>query len=157
VPQNYFQIISRENEIRGDCDPKQGGLKVKLNLAVGPGTLDDVQAALDTFWSRHDHVPAGVRLDVEIAAAEIAANILEHGCAPGLQMEVQVVANEVEVEFTDSGHPAEIDLFAIRMPDEVAERGRGLAIAQAALRLLAYFRDELGNHWRLVSKAFPGS
>jgi serine/threonine-protein kinase RsbW len=43
------------------------------------------------------------------------------------------------------------------MPDEVAERGRGLAMAQAALRLLAYFRDELGNHWRLVSKAFPGS
>ena len=130
---------------------------MKLDLAVGPGTLDDVQAALETFWSQHDHVPADVRLEVEIAAAEIAANILEHGCAAGLQMEVQVDSNEVQVEFTDSGLPAEIDLFAIRMPDEVAECGRGLAIAQAALRLLAYFRDELGNHWRLVSKAFPGN
>ncbi len=130
---------------------------MKLDLAAGPRTLDDIQAALDTFWSRHDHVPADVRLEVGIAAAEIVANILEHGCAAGLQMEIEIVSNEVQVEFTDSGHPAEIDLFAVRMPDEVAERGRGLAMAQAALRLLAYFRDELGNHWRLVSKAFAGS
>ena len=130
---------------------------MKLDLAVGPGALDNLQVALDTVWSRHDHVPAINRLEVEIAATEIAVNILEHGCAAGLQMEIHVVSNEVRIEFTDSGHPAEIDLVAIRNPDEVADRGRGLAIAQAALRLLAYCRDERGNHWRLVSKAFPAS
>ena len=128
---------------------------MKANIAAGPEALDDVQAALNTFWSRHDEVPEGVRVEVGIATAEIAANILEHGCAGELQMEIEVRANEVQVEFTDSGDPAEIDLVHIRMPDEMAERGRGLALAQAALRLLAYFRDELGNHWRLVSKAFP--
>ena len=128
---------------------------MKLDLAVGPRTLDDVQAALETFWSRHDQVPADVRMEVGIAAAEIAANIIEHGCAAGLQMEVQVLTDEVHLEFTDNGNPAEIDLVSIRMPDEAAEGGRGLALAQAALRLLAYFCDELGNHWRLVSKAFP--
>lgn len=129
---------------------------MKLDIDVGPSTLDDVQTALDTFWSRHDRVPSGVRMEVGIAAAEIAANIIEHGCAGDLQMEIEVCVDEVQVEFTDSGDPAEVDLFAVRMPDEAAERGRGLAIAQAALRLLAYFRDELGNHWRLVSRAFPG-
>lgn len=131
------------------------GLTVKMNIAAGSEALDEVQAALDTFWSHHDEVPAGVRVEVAIATAEIAANILEHGCAGELQMEIEVRADEVQVEFTDSGNPAEIDLFHIRMPDEMAERGRGLALAQAALRLLAYFRDELGNHWKLVSKAFP--
>ncbi len=30
-------------------------------------------------------------------------------------------------------------------------------MAQEALRLLSYFRDEVGNHWRLVSKAFPSN
>lgn len=129
---------------------------MKLNIAVGPETLDEVQSALDTFWARHDQVPDGVRMEVGIAAAEIAANIVEHGAPGSLHMEIAVVSNEVQVEFTDSGDPAEIDLFAVRMPDELAEGGRGLALAQAALRLLAYFRDELGNHWRLVSKAFPG-
>lgn len=129
---------------------------MRLDLDVGPQTLDEVQAALETCWSRHDRVPAGVRMEVGIAAAEIAANIIEHGCAGDLQMEIEVLADEVHVEFTDSGNPAEIDLIAVQMPDEGAERGRGLAIAQAALRLLAYFRDELGNHWKLVSRAFSG-
>ena len=100
-------------------------------------------------------MPSEVRVEVGIAAGEIAANILEHGCAGELQMEIAVFSNEVHVEFTDGGNPAEVDLFRIRMPDETAERGRGLALAQSALRLLAYFRDELGNHWRLVSRAFP--
>lgn len=131
-------------------------MTVQKDIAVGPETLDDVQATLDTFWSHHDHVPAGVRMEVGIAAAEIAANIIEYGAPGCLHMEIEVVSNEVQVEFTDSGDPAEIDLFAVRMPDEFAEGGRGLALAQAALRLLAYFRDELGNHWRLVSKGFTG-
>ena len=130
---------------------------MKRNIAAGPEALDSVQAALDAFWSDHDEVPSGVRVEVGIAAAEVAANILEHGCAGELQMEIALRSEEVHVEFTDSGDPAEIDLFHVRMPDETAERGRGLALAQAALRLLAYFRDELGNHWRLVSKAFPRS
>jgi serine/threonine-protein kinase RsbW len=133
------------------------GLKVKRTITVGPDALDNVQAALDAFWSRHDDVPAAVRIEVEIAVTEIAANILEHGCAGELQMEMAVHADEVHVEFTDSGDPAEVDLFMVRMPDAMAERGRGLAIAPAALRVLAYFRDELGNHWRLVSKAFGES
>lgn len=127
----------------------------KLEIAADSETLEHVQMTLEAFWSRHDEIPADVRTEVGIAAAEIAANILEHGHATAIHMEIEVIDNEVQVEFTDSGNAAEIDLFAIRMPDETAERGRGLALAQAALRMLAYFRDELGNHWRLVSKAFP--
>lgn len=130
----------------------EGMRKVKVDIDAGPSALDDVQTALDDFWSRHDEVPAEIRMEVGIAAAEIVANILEHGCACGLHMEVRVLPDAVEIEFTDDGNPAEVDLFTVRMPDENAERGRGLAIAQAALRLLAYFRDEVGNHWKLVSK-----
>ncbi len=134
----------------------KGGLEVKLDIAIGPHTLDEVQVALDTFWSRHDEVPEAVRMEIGIAAAEIAANIVEHGCPDSLHMEIALHSDEVQLEFTDNGDPPEVDLFAVRMPDELAEGGRGLALSQAALRLLAHFRDELGNHWRLVSKAFPG-
>lgn len=129
---------------------------MKLEIPVGPHTLDEVQTALDTFWSRHDEVPAAVRMEIGIAAAEIAANIVEHGCPESLHLEIALHSNEVQIEFTDSGHPPEVDLVAVRMPDDLSEGGRGLALAQAALRLLAHFRDELGNHWRLISKAFPG-
>lgn len=127
---------------------------MKLAIATGPETLDEVQAALDDFCSRHEQVPAGVRLEIGIAAAEIAANIVEHGCAKTLHMDIELLANAVVVEFADDGYPAEIDLIAVQMPGEMAEHGRGLALAQAALGLLEYFRDEVGNHWKLLSKAF---
>lgn len=132
-------------------------LGIKVDIAAGPGTLDEVQVALDAFWSLHDEVPARVRMEIGIAASEIAANIVEHCCQSGLRMELQVLVNEVQVEFTDSGGPVGVDLDSVCMPDEMAERGRGLAMAQAALRLLSYFRDEVGNHWRLVSRAYPGN
>ncbi len=126
-----------------------------MDIAAGPGTLNEVQAALDAFWSLHDEVPSGVRMEIEIAASEIAANIVEH-CSPvGLRMELHILPDEVRVEFTDTGPPVAVDLDSVCMPDEMAEQGRGLAMARAALRLLSYFRDEVGNHWRLVSRAFP--
>lgn len=132
------------------------GVTVALEIAVGPATLEDVQGALDAFWSRHHDVPADVRMQVGIAAAEIAANIVEHGSADSVRMQIEITRNEVCIEFTDGGWPAEVDLRSVRMPDEFAERGRGLPLAKAALHLLTYCRDEGGNHWQLVSKAFPG-
>ncbi|MCW1957403.1 MAG: ATP-binding protein [Mycobacterium sp.] len=125
--------------------------------APGPGPLGDVETTLEAFWSLHEEVPSRVRMEIGIAAAEIAANILEHGHAARFDMELRVLPDAVQVEFTDNGDPADVDLDCVCMPDEMAERGRGLAIAQAALRLVSYCRDELGNHWRLVSKAFPSS
>ena len=123
--------------------------------AAGPGTLSEVQAALEAFWSLHDEVPVGVRIEIEIAASEIAANIVEHCCPAGLRMELHILLNEVQVEFTDTGAPVAVDLDAVCMPDEMAERGRGMAMARAALRLLSYFRDEVGNHWKLVQQSVP--
>ena len=39
------------------------------------------------------------------------------------------------------------------MPDDMVERGRGLALAEAVLEQLTYRRAEY-NHWTLVSKRF---
>lgn len=130
---------------------------MKLDIDAGPGALDEVQGALDTFWSLHDEVPRRIRLEVGIAATEIAANIVEHCHALRIAMEIVVRRDEVEVDFTDTGDAPDVDLQSTHMPDELAERGRGLPMAQAALRLLSYVRDEFGNHWRLVSKGFSGA
>jgi serine/threonine-protein kinase RsbW len=124
------------------------------NIIASPGALDEVQSVLDDFWSLNDEIPARVRMEIGIAAAEIAANILEHGCVISLRMELGVTPNEVHVEFAYGGEAGAVDLHSVCMPDEVAERGRGLAIAQAVLSLLSYSCDEAGNRWKLVSKAF---
>lgn len=94
-----------------------------------------------------------------IATAEIGANILEHaagGRLLRLAMVIRVMANQVWVEFTDDGGPLHVDLGSVSLPDDMAERGRGLPLAKAVLERLIYHRDVM-NHWTLVSKQFePG-
>ena len=130
---------------------------MKLEITNGPAALEQIHAALEAFWRKHEQVPQHIRNEIGIATAEIAANILEHARAVTVWMELNARPDAVEIEFTDAGEAVELDLDAASMPDEMAESGRGLALAQAALRLLSYFRDEFGNHWQLVSNAFSSS
>ena len=70
-----------------------------------------------------------------------------------MTMDVTVSLGQVQVEFTDDGDPVEVDIDAVFLPDDMAERGRGLALARSVLARLAYHRSEV-NHWILVSKPF---
>lgn len=123
---------------------------------TGWSTLDDIEDILDRMWTVNFHVPGAVRMEVGIAAAEIAANIVEHAGADSpvwMRMEARVGLNEVRVDFTDNGAPSEVELERVRLPHEMAETGRGLAIARAVLQTLSYRHNGL-NRWTLVSKPF---
>lgn len=134
----------------------QGVMAVRVEIVIGPGALEELAAALDTFWSTNNHVPAAIRMQVGIAVAEVAANIIEHGDARWLRVAMHVGLSQVHVDFNDDGAPPAIELASVVMPDELAERGRGLALAKAALGLFSYHRDQFGNHWRMISQAFRG-
>lgn len=127
-----------------------------LHTQAGPDALVDIETALERVWSAHQHIPPLVRLHMGIAAGEIGANIIEHA-APGrevwMTIDVAVSADQVRLEFTDDGDPVDVDIAAATLPDEMAERGRGLALARSVLAELAYDRREV-NHWILVSKPF---
>lgn len=127
-----------------------------LQTAAGPHALVDIATALERVWAAHPHVPPLERMHVDLAVGEIAANIIEHaarGRQVSMTMDVAVLANQVRVEFTDDGDPVDVDLAAVSLPDELAERGRGLALAQSVLAQLSYSRGEV-NHWTLVSRPF---
>lgn len=125
-----------------------------LDTVIGSGTLNDISILLERAWSSNSHVPDAVRVQVGIAVGEIAANIVEHaGRLVRMRMEVYVRSNEVEVTFIDDGAPMTVDLRSVSMPDELAEGGRGLALAQVVLAQLNYCRN-LVNRWTLVSKQF---
>lgn len=127
-----------------------------LETRAGPDTLGEIAVALDRAWSRHPVVPVTIRMQMAIAAGEIGANILEHaaqGQPVRVCMDVDVLPGEVCIDFLDEGRPLQIDLGAVRLPDELSERGRGLALAQAVLESLTYRRTAV-NHWTLVSKRF---
>lgn len=127
-----------------------------LDTAASPEALGDIELALERTWSDFPHVPELVRMHIAIAAGEIGANIVEH-TAPGRQvriwMDIRVFPTQVTVEFTDDGDPVQIDMDSVRMPDDMSERGRGLALAQAVLSRLTYRRSDV-NHWVLISKPF---
>lgn len=127
-----------------------------LDSKAGSFTLNAVDGILERMWSVHGHVPAMVKMHIGIAVSEIAGNIVEHagsGREGWVRMEARVGANEVRVDFVDDGSPTMVDLDEVSLPDEMAETGRGLALARAVLRTLSYRRNGL-NHWTLVSHPF---
>lgn len=127
-----------------------------LETTAGPAVLADIEAALERTWSAHPQVPQVIRMHMGIVAGEIGANIVEHAARlrpVRLWMDVDVQPSQVHVEMTDDGDPVHIDLDAVSMPDDTAERGRGLPLAQAVLDRLMYRRSDR-NHWILVSRTF---
>ena len=127
-----------------------------LETVTGSATLDEIGSMLEEMWSAHSHVPPTVRTQVAIAVGEIGANIIEHAASDRpvrLTMEVLVLPDAVRVSFLDDGPPVDVDLESPKMPDQMAERGRGLAMAHAVLDRLHYRRSFV-NHWTLVSRRF---
>ncbi len=171
-----LRTLARSSVFEDDCSLIQltfppladqtfaGGTPAEAGWGTSPVEIDcrrdplgAVQAALDAFWSTQPQVPDVVRMQMGIAAAEVGANIVEHTGRGGplrIRMNTALGDGRLHVDFTDDGSPVTIDLAGVAMPDPMADRGRGLAMAQALLDRLAYRRDEAGNHWTLVSKRF---
>jgi serine/threonine-protein kinase RsbW len=131
---------------------------VRALASVGkPDFPGEVQRTLERVWAQHPEVPGNIRMDVVTASAEVGNNILDHSGRDRdvqIRMEVRVLDDHVRVEFVDDGLPAEIDFESVRMPDAMAENGRGLALARACLAELSYHREDPENHWTLVSQQF---
>lgn len=88
-----------------------------------------------------------------VAVSEIGTNIIEHsaeGQPVRMRMELRLKPDEVEINFSDDGNPAVVDLNAVALPSYLADRGRGLAIAKKVLDELSYRRAHGRNQWRLV-------
>ncbi len=129
----------------------------EAGIRSGPETLDDVHARLVDCWSCNRHVPEKIHRQLGIAVAEVVANIVEHAAKDGpvlLQMSIEVSTDRVQVTFTDDGGPCLVDPATAKMPDEFADRGRGIPMMRAVLSKLHYHRSATHNHWRLISRPF---
>lgn len=143
----------RRREV-GSVDAAGAIGRVRVEMVVGPGSLDQLQDWLNTFWSQHDQVPPLVRIEVGLAVAEVAANIVEHGDAKWLRIQMHAGLTQILADVNDDGSAVDVDLAAVAMPDELAERGRGLALVKLAMGLFSYRRDDSGNHWNMISHSF---
>jgi serine/threonine-protein kinase RsbW len=156
---------------------------VALVMPARVTELAEVHAALERFWAALARADAGAlaqptlvwRMQFTTAVAEIAGNIAAHAHAGAdtgtLRLGLRAFPDRVEARFSDRGAPYALPLQAALPPpldhaeqalldayelDELAERGRGLAITRAAVDELHYRRTPTGrNHWRLM-KRFVG-
>jgi serine/threonine-protein kinase RsbW len=89
---------------------------------------------------------------LESAAMEVVANVVEHGTPLNtVQMSVTIEASDgwFRAVVTDDGPLVQVDLDQVSMPDEMAEGGRGLAMAARLLDEFRYERRERHNVWHL--------
>jgi serine/threonine-protein kinase RsbW len=95
------------------------------------------------------------RILFETAVIEIAGNIAQHasgGSPLDFTLHLCVQPDRIEAEFSDRGRRVDVDLDAVAVPEGLAESGRGLAMALAAVDELQYRREGPTNHWRIMRR-----
>ena len=135
--------------------PPDGACQVTIGYEAEGRNLDLVHETLARFWRRLPALPdERWRMLFELAVLEVEANIVEHARPTSLRLQLSVADGRVVAEFYDGGE--EWNGLAQPPPpvEELKERGRGLAIARAAVDEVCYERSGTANRWRLV-KSLP--
>ena len=132
--------------------------RLELSAPASPEILDLVHAMLEHLWITCPGVSDRDRARFEMSVIEILGNVVEHAYAAdspdraGRRFVIVLGATDelLMAHLGDNGLPASLDLSGVIMPDDLAESGRGLALATAALDDLSYTRVEGRNLWNLL-------
>jgi serine/threonine-protein kinase RsbW len=135
-------------------------VRLGLDAPARPEVLDALHDLLGRAWARCPSVAGDDRMRVELAVAEIAANIVEHTAGDGIHIDmsadVVVHGDRVEVGLSDTGQEVSVDFAAAGLPDdELAESGRGMALARAVVDEVSYRREGERNRWRIMRRRRP--
>src|SRR6266700_363368 len=122
-----------------------------VEVTAASGQLDAVHEILGRFWPGLSEPPDD-RWRLLFAVSEIAANIVEHAQPAVMTFRLTAISGRVVAEFQASGiawtgHPGPAAVL-----DELAERGRGLAMARTAVDEVAYRRVGTVNYWKLAKQ-----
>lgn len=118
--------------------------------------VDELLDALEQLIRAAGDVSAEDHTLFSLAVSEIATNIVTHGRCPGntrvtVTADLSIRDDVLFAQFRDDAAPVDVALAKAELPDELAESGRGLAIAKMALDQLRHEVDE-GHTWTLVRK-----
>ena len=125
--------------------------QVRRSGVAGPDCLEMVHAMLSELWAGAPDVDEADRTMFEIAVVEIAGNVVEHTRPRpvGCDLVLSAHADALEATFHDDGVDADVDLSDTGLPDPLAETGRGLPMARAAVDVLEHTRVDGANRWYL--------
>ncbi len=134
--------------------------RLELSAPATPEILELVHGMIAHLWSAHPDISGRDRARFEMSVIEILGNIVEHAYLAdasfpsGRRFEIVLGATDdlLMAHLGDNGLPVALDLSTAVMPDELAESGRGLALATAALDDLSYERVGGRNLWDLLCR-----
>ena len=113
--------------------------------------LERVHDLVDELWARVPDVEPTDRYRFETAVIEVAGNIVEHGGADvRLELPLVAAADRVEAHSRDTGTAVDHEDAAGRLPEPMAEQGRGMALARAAVD--ANERSGTSNCWHVLQR-----
>jgi serine/threonine-protein kinase RsbW len=124
-----------------------------VSCEATPDRLEAVHEAMAELWQKLPETPGDEwRMLFELAVSEVAANIVEHARPKVMQLRLRASAGVVTAEFADGGQGWSGPPEPAHVLDELAERGRGLSMAIAAVDDVVYERAGSVNRWRLVKR-----
>ncbi|WP_134738980.1 ATP-binding protein [Nocardioides sp. 503] len=132
--------------------------RLELSAPATPEIMDLVHGMIEHLWTTHPDIGERDRARFEMSVIEILGNIVEHAYAAEethpstrrFQIALAATEDRLVARLADNGLPVGLDLSGAVMPDELAESGRGLALATAALDDLGYHRVGDRNLWDLL-------
>ncbi len=129
------------------------GEPVSLTLAgrAEPACLDRVHDLVEELWTRGPDVDPADRYRFETAVIEVAGNIVEHG-GPEVRLRLWLIVttDQLEAHFRDTGRAVDVEAAVSRVAEPLAETGRGIALARAAVDDVVYERTGSTNRWRVL-------
>jgi serine/threonine-protein kinase RsbW len=125
------------------------------------GEVSRLSRLIDEIAHSHS-LPAGIVADVQVAADEVLANIINHAYADNaahvIRIAIRVFHDAIELAFEDDGIP--FDPLSVPQPDVHAPQrkrrvgGLGIHVVRKLMSKVEYSRE--GNSNRLViTKRFP--
>ena len=126
-----------------------------LEMSVPPDDVNTVHNLLETVWSDAPGISLRDRMSFETALIELASNVIQYanaGTGVSCRVSVETQDDQISASLCDSGKAADVELDGRRMPDGMAESGRGIALIQALVDELTYSRDDDVNHWEITRK-----
>jgi len=121
---------------------------------AAPACFEDLHQLLERVSEDHPDVRRTDLDMLETAIIEIAGNVVEHGCPPGqvaYTLYLWVTETTLKSVLVDSGSEVSSeDRESPDRPDDMAEEGRGLLLAEAVLDEFRYERRDGHNTWTMI-------
>lgn len=137
----------------------QSDFNIKLDLPSTHRFLNVAGLGIDAILQRlGDLIPGAEKVsrEVQVAAQEICANVVDHAYADNrsgrVSIEINIILEEsrLDIHIRDTGK--EFDPEQTKSPalGELQERGFGLYFAKKLMDKVSYTREQEVNHWHLV-------